>query len=118
MNLNTISNILKIPSQFLEWPLILTNLILPLIFFWYAIKCLLDKLKIFGYSNINWGIAFIIALSSLFFISSLSMILTPISIFMIGLFKLRGKTRILFIVGGIALYWFVLPLLIGWLPNF
>jgi len=93
-----ISEILKIPSDFLKWPLLLTNVIIPFIFFWYAMKCFLDKISIFRNSFINWSLAFIISFYSIFFVSIFNLVLTPIAIIMIGLFKLDGKSRIFFII--------------------
>lgn len=115
MDIDTLYDFLKIPSHYLEWPLILTHVIIPFIFFWYAMKCFLDKIGIFRFSNVNGIIAFLIAFSSLFFVSSLGLLLTPVSIGMIGIFKLHGKSKIIFIAIGIILYWLILPILMSYI---
>lgn len=66
-----ISRMIHVPSTVLEFPGVITNLIIPFIFFAYLLKSfILDRIRIFP-SGINWGIACIISLVCLLFVSTI-----------------------------------------------
>ena len=105
---------LNIPNYLIRGPGVFIYLIIPLILFSYALKCALDRIRIFHSSTVNWIIGFIIAISTLFLISVLAVFIVPVSIFIICLTKFEIKKGIIFgIIGGI-IYWIIIaPLLMN-----
>lgn len=78
--INQIAGIFRISPSVLEFPGVITNLIIPFIFFTYLLKSfILDKIRIFP-SGINWGIACIISVISLLWISSIGFFIAIVSI--------------------------------------
>lgn len=111
-----LNKLFGIPTTILEWPLVLPSLIIPLLLFTYAMKLLLEEIRIFYSETINWAIAFVISFASLLFISYAGPIFAGMAIFMICFFKLHGTKGILtgVIVGGLYAF-FIHPLLITYL---
>lgn len=80
---------------------ILVNYAIPVIAFAYALKLMLEKMRIFGYySMANWVIAFLISISTVYFVQGLSLYITSASILAICMFKIYGGKK--FFIGLIA----------------
>jgi len=94
---------------------ILINYLIPIILLSFAIKSMLDKMRIFGYHSIaNWGISISIAALTIYFIPGFSLYITGISILGICLFKIEGGKKYLIGIAATALYFiFILPFLSG-----
>jgi len=93
---------------------ILINYLIPVVLLSFAIKGMLDKLRIFSYSNANWGIAITMAILTIYFLQGLSLYITGISILAICLFKINGgKKYLIGIVATIIYFVFILPFLSG-----
>lgn len=110
------NKLLGLPTVILEWPVVLHSLIIPFFLFSYALKLLLENMRIFYSSTTNWVIAFVISFALLLFISSAGPIFTGMAIFMICLFKIHGVKGVLTGIGlCIAYIFFIHPLLITYL---
>ena len=91
---------------------LLTVFIIPIILFSFAIKSILEKIRIFNSGTVNWGIALMISLSTIYFLRNLSFYITGISILAICLFKINGgKKYLIGITATIIYFLFVLPFL-------
>jgi hypothetical protein len=88
--INQIAGIFRISPSILEFPGVITNLIIPFIFFTYLLKSLiLDKyVRIFP-SGINLGIACVISLISLLWISTIGFFIAIVSIIYFCYKKIR-----------------------------
>ncbi|MEM7821313.1 MAG: hypothetical protein QXX38_00635 [Candidatus Aenigmatarchaeota archaeon] len=113
-----IAEMFGLPFYFLEWPLILTNLIIPFVIFAYALECIMEKIRIFYNPKVNLAIAIAISFCMLPFIPMLSFVMAPSSIFVIGFLKIGGAKG--FVLGMVlaALYWIFIPVLIIILSQF
>ena len=106
---SVLSNIFRIPAEWLGFPAILTNIIVPFILMTYAFYKLLEKLRIFGYHTTIY-----VALAIVF-----ALILLPFGPFVaiaaagfIGIVALTTwPSRILFVAILIIFYFIVLPYL-------
>ena len=115
--INQVSRIIHVPETFLQFPQVITNLIIPFFFFSYLLKYLLNELRIFRNSPVNWGIACVISFISLLWLSILAPFITIGSIFYLSYKKLGlGKGIVVGIIGT-ALY-LAIPSLIGLLMSF
>lgn len=94
---------------------ILINYLIPIILLSFAIKSMLDKMRIFSYHSIaNWGISISIAALTIYFLTGLSLYITGISILGICLFKIEGGKKYLIGIVATAIYFvFILPFLSG-----
>jgi len=105
-------------TQFSEIELvaILITYVIPILLFSFALKLLLEKIRIFRSSTVNWGIAFVIAFSSLYFIRGIYSIIMAVSIFAICVFKMGGlKGFLIGIVATFLYFIFALPFLLNFL---
>jgi hypothetical protein len=120
-----IGQILNVTPQILEFPGEITNLIIPFIFFTYLLKSLiLDKIRIFP-SGINWGIACIISLISLLWISTIGFFIAIVSILYFCYKKIREyvsgtKGTIIGIIVGIicVILYMSIPAIINLIMSF
>jgi hypothetical protein len=88
-----VSDYLGLSSNLFTYPLILTNLVVPFLFFTYAIYLLLDKLRIFSSESVNAALAVVVSLVSIIFISNLGQSVTAVSIFIICVLKIGGGLK-------------------------
>jgi hypothetical protein len=114
-----ISQILGIKPKILEWPGVLVNFILPFILFSYALKCVLEKLKIFRSPTVYWGIALIIAFITLVFIPGIGHFAAAFSIFATCILKLgMGLKGVLVgIIVAVIYFTLAIPFLISILAQ-
>jgi len=89
-NLSFVFNYFGLSPDLFTYPHVLTNLVAPFLFFAYAIHLLLEKLGIFSSESVNDGLALVISLISVVFISSLGPWVTAIAIFTICVLELGG----------------------------
>lgn len=105
--------LLGISSTMLRWPVVLHSLIIPLFLFSYAIKLLLEEMRIFSSSTVNWIIGIVVSLALLFLIAHLGPLFASLGIFAICFFKIRGAKGILVGAGlGFVYFVWINPLLI------
>jgi hypothetical protein len=102
-----ISYILGLPSEWLEMPLLLTNVILPFGFGAYAFYLFLNKLRIFGEGGIvNTLLALVLSLLTL----RLGQISLFITIPMIAFFGIESwVSRLIFIALIFLLFFYLIP---------
>lgn len=98
-----------LPYNWLTWPDILTHLIIPFGFNWYAMYGILDRLRIFGPGSItNKVLATVLA----FVLIPIAPLAALASAGFIGLVMMEGwKKKLLFLIGVIILFFFLIPLL-------
>jgi hypothetical protein len=95
---------------------LLISYLIPIILFCIALKCILDKLGIFRFSNVNWWISALMSISTIYFLRGISLYITGISILAICLFKIEGGKKYLIGIAALFLYFaFILPFLKGFL---
>ncbi len=85
---------------------ILVTYIIPILLFSFALKIMLEKIRIFSSNTVNWGISLIIAALTIYFIPGLFSILTGVSILAICLFKIEGGKKYLIGIAAIVVYFF------------
>jgi hypothetical protein len=92
---------------------ILINYLIPIVLFSFAIKEMLEKIRIFGYhSVVNWGISISIAILTVYFLPGFSLYFTGVSILAICLFKIEGGKKFLIGIAATAIYFiFIMPYL-------
>jgi hypothetical protein len=124
-----IGQILHVTPQILEFPGVITNLIIPFIFFTYLLKSLiLDKIRVFP-SGINWGIACVISIISLLWISTIGFFIAIVSILYFCYKKIKEyvsstKGTIIGIIVGIicVIFYMSIPaiinLIMGFIPSY
>ena len=100
-------------------PIIIIKYILPFVLLAYVIKLLLDRIRFFHSSVVNWLISIIIAAATLFptrfliISDTASYFIIGISLLPICFLNVRGYKGILLGIGVVIVYFvFVLPLLI------
>lgn len=104
-----------IPSflEAVDLPSILLIYIIPTILFAYLIESLLDRIRIFHTSSVNWIISIMIAFSSLYFIKDTYSFITGGSIFFLCVFKIGGIKGFLIGIAVTFIYFaFILPFLL------
>lgn len=100
----------------LDLPTIVIIYIIPTVLFSIAIKTILDKIRIFHSSVVNWIISIAVALSTTYFFRGAYSIIMALSIFAICVFKIRGVKGFLIGIAAAGIYFvFVLPLLLSFL---
>jgi len=107
--LSFLGNLFRIPSSWLTFPAIISNLIIPFILTSYAFYKLLEKIRIFGY---NTGIYMIIAVIFALILLPFGPLVAIAAAGFIGIVALTSWTsRIIFVALLIIFYFVVLPYL-------
>ena len=102
-------------EELLQWPQILFYLFIPIGLLTYAIKCALDHFRIFERSSIvQWGIGAIISILAVLFMPQdiLGIPVAAASLFGIVIFKFWNWKGMILGIILVAVYWFIVPMLI------
>jgi len=105
--LSFLSNIFRIPEEWLGIPLFITNILIPVILMSYALYNLFQKVRIFGYHT---GIYAVLSVVISLFLIPIGPLIAIVAAGFIGMFALTTWTsRIIFVVILIMLYLIVIP---------
>lgn len=112
-----LTDIFGMSEHFFEWPFIITELFLPFILFTYTMKLVFDKLRIFKSDFVNWGLAAIVSLSSIFFISSIGPLIITLCVFMIWVLKEGGLKGLALGILSALITFYGFPIFVNYLTS-